>query len=312
MRTGSFSSETHHFLRRNLIIRSTTAYYSSVELASLEIRMARSENLPVLPQAVSEIMRLAEDPNANQRALEKAFEQDPAITAKILKVANSAYYGGNRAPTIGRAISFLGLSAIRSLVIGVSFQQMTGNKSESKHFNKVQYWLHCLSTAISCRVIAKLRLPGKGEELYCAGMVHDLGLLVLERFTPKELDAAVEMSLKQSITLLEAERLILGFDHCEVGGLLAEKWNLSELMIHGIRYHSKPLEDPTYQETTKIIHLGDKMALVCDYPGLGVDRYPDLDSFARELQVPKDQIPIIKQVVRQEVEKVMSAYNIAA
>ena len=58
--------------------------------------------------------------------------------------------------------------------------------------------------------------------------------------------------------------------------------------------------------------MGEKMALVCNYPGLGVDRYPDLDVFARELQLPKDQIPIIQQVVRQEVEKVMSAFNIAA
>ncbi len=274
--------------------------------------MARSENLPVLPQAVSEIMRLADDPNANQRELEKAFEQDPAITAKILKVANSAYYGGQRAPTIGRAISFLGLSAIRSLVIGVSFQQMTGNRSESRHFNKLQYWLHCLGTAVSCRVIAKLRMPAKGEELYCAGMIHDIGLLVLERFTPKELDAALELSLKTGTSLLETERKILGFDHAQVGGILAEKWNLSDLMVNGIRHHPNPDEDQQFYESTKIIHMGEKMARVCNYPGLGVEEEPDLDEFARQLQLPKDQIPIIQQVVRQEVDKVMSAFSIAA
>lgn len=274
--------------------------------------MARSENLPVLPQAVSEIMRLADDPNANQRHLEKAFEQDPAITAKILKVANSSYYGGNSAPTIGRAISFLGMSAIRSLVIGISFQQMTGNKSESKHFNKLQYWQHSTATAIACRVIGKLRLPVKSEELYCTGMMHDIGLLIFERFMPKELDAAIELSLKTGIPLCDAETNIVGYDHTEVGGLLAEKWHLNDLMRNGIRYHREPNKDGQYYESTKLVNLGEKVAVMCGYAGPGVTKVPDVAQFARDVELPVEQIPIILQVVQQELDKVMASFNIAA
>lgn len=289
-----------------------TSNYLTVQLASLEIRMARSENLPVLPQAVSEIMRLADDPNANQRELERAFEQDPAMTAKILKVANSAYYGGVNVPTIGRAISFLGMSAIRSLVVGVSFQQMSLNKSESKHFDKLVFWKHSVATALASRVIAKLKVPAKGEELYCTGMMHDIGLLVFERFVPKEFDAAVELSTRTGKPMIDAEREVLGFDHAEVGGILAEKWGLNDLMRNGIKYHLDAKKDGHYFETTSVVQWADMIASQCGYGGLGVAKTMNEIDLAASMGLPVEQIPIIQQVVIQELEKVQSSFNIAA
>lgn len=274
--------------------------------------MARSENLPVLPQAVSEIMRLADDPNANQRELERAFEQDPAMTAKILKVANSAYYGGANVPTIGRAISFLGMSAIRSLVVGVSFQQMSMNKSESKHFDKLEFWKHSVATALASRVIAKLKIPAKGEELYCTGMMHDIGLLVFERFVPKEFDEAVELSNRSGKTLFESEREVLGFDHAEIGGILAEKWGLNDLMRNGIRYHLDAKKDTQFFETTSVVQFADLLASLCGYKGPGVTRLPNEAELAKAMGLPAEQIPIIQQVVTQELEKVQQSFNIAA
>lgn len=286
--------------------------YLTVQLASLEIRMARSENLPVLPQAVGEIMRLADDPNSNQREMEKAFEQDPAMTAKILKVANSAYYGGANVPTIGRAISFLGMSAIRSMVVGISFQQMTMNRSESKHFDKLLFWQNSLATAIGSRVLAKLKVPAKGEELYCTGMMHDIGLLIFERFVPKELDEAVELSVRSGKSLIMAEKEVLGFDHAEVGGILAEKWGLNDLMKNGIRYHLDPASDGQFSETTRVVGWANDIAGLCGYGGLGVSKVPSEAELAAKIGLPPEQMPIIRQVVTQEVEKIQSSFNIAA
>jgi HD-like signal output (HDOD) protein len=257
-------------------------------------------------------MRLADDPNANQRELEKAFEQDPAMTAKILKVANSAYYGGANVPTIGRAISFLGMSAIRSLVIGVSFQQMSMNRSDSKHFDKLQFWQHSMAVALASRVLAKLKIPAKGEELYCCGMMHDIGLLIFERFVPKEFDDAVEVSIRTGRTLIECEREILGYDHAHIGGILAEKWGLNDLMRSGIRYHLDPKADGQYFETTRVIFWAEKVALLCGYPGPGAIKQIDEAELAKEIGLPVEQIPIIRQVVTQELDKIQGSFNIAA
>ncbi len=274
--------------------------------------MARSENLPVLPQAVSQVMRLADDPNSSQKDLEKAFERDPAITAKILKVANSAYYGGTQVPTIGRAISFLGMTTIRSLVVGVAFQQVLGNRTEVRGFDKLGYWRHSLATAVSSRILGKLTMPAKSEELYCAGMMHDIGLLILERFLPKELEEAIDLSTKSGRPLLECEKKFMDFDHLEVGSLLTEKWGLSDLIIQAIRHHDAPTNDRAFNETTKLVHFANKIANFAGYPCFGANPPMTEEQLAKQTGLPQAQIPVILQVVRAELDKAQESFNIAA
>ena len=285
---------------------------SFVDLASLQIRMARSENLPVLPQAVSAILRLADDPNASQRDLEKAFERDPAITAKILRVANSAYYGGANIPSIGRAISFLGMSTIRSLVVGVAFQQVVGSKAACRNFDKLAYWRHSLATGIAARLLGKLKLPSKAEELYCTGIMHDIGMLVLERFLPEEFEKAIELSLKAGVTLHEAESTVLGFDHASVGGLLAEKWGLTEIMRAGIDHHHSPKSETKYPEVAEITETANLFAYACGFANQGTIKCPSNEQLSEMSGLAIEQIPVIVQVIQAEVEKAESSMQIAA
>lgn len=283
-----------------------------VELCSLEIRMTRSENLPVLPQAVSSILRIADDPNVSQRDLEKAFEKDPAITAKILKVSNSAYYGGANIPTIGRAISFLGISAIRSLVVGIAFQQVTSSKPNTKHFDKVGFWRHSLATAVACRILGKLKCPARSEEMYCIGMIHDIGYLVFDRFMPDEFDTSLEMAKKHGVLVCQAEGKVMEFDHAEVGALLASRWRLSDSMVNAIRWHHEPEKDTKTRETTVILAAAHALAYDAGYghQGQKTEMIDRTDLIALEL--PDEQIPVIMQVIQTEVEKTCEQFNVAA
>lgn len=283
-----------------------------VELSSLEIRMSRSENLPVLPQAVSTMLRLSDDPNVSQRDLEKAFEKDPAITAKILKVANSAYYGGTNVPTIGRAITFLGITAIRSLVIGVAFQQASSNTSQSKHFDKLAYWRHSLATAIACRIVGKLKCPARSEELYCMGMLHDIGALVMERFLPKELDLVLDVVTKRGIPILKAEKQILGYDHTEVGALLAKKWGLSEPMTAGISYQNCLAPKHPYNEQARMIAAAHALVFEAGFGHANESVDPEERACLESLDIHAEQLPVIAQVIHAEVEKACDSFNIAA
>lgn len=283
-----------------------------MDLASLQIRMARSENLPVLPQAVSAILRLADDPNASQREIERAFERDPAITAKILRVANSAYYGGANIPSIGRAISFLGMSTIRSLVVGVAFQQVVGNRSQCRNFDKLAFWRHSLSTGIAARLLGKLKLPAKAEELYCTGIMHDIGMLVLERFQAAEFEKSIELSMKAGVSLHEAESTVLGFDHASVGGLLAEKWGLTEIMRAGIDHHHSPTSETKYPEVAETIETANLFAYACGYANQGTPKSPTHEQLAEMSGLPIEQIPVILQVIIAEVEKAETSMQVAA
>jgi HD-like signal output (HDOD) protein len=262
---------------------------------------------------VSTIIRLADDPNASQRDLERAFEKDPAIAAKILKVANSAYYGGAHVPSIGRALSFLGTSAVRSLVVGVAFHQMTAGKSLSKQFDKLEYWRHSLATAVICRILGKIRSPGRAEELYVAGMMHDLGQLIMERFMPAELDECIQNSRMMGLPLHVVEQEVIGFNHAQVGGILAKRWGLSALVQAGVSFHHDPDGDGDFYDTTILVAAANAMAHEAGFmngqrQGVESLSYPMVEA----MSLPLEQLDVIRQVASQEVTKASEAFHIAA
>jgi HD-like signal output (HDOD) protein len=282
-----------------------------VDLSSLEIKLARSENLPVLPQVVSSVLRLADDPDASPREMEKIIERDPGITAKILRVANSAYYGLNQVPSIGRALTALGMNTVRSLVVGVAYQQVMAGREMASHYSKLEFWRHSLAVASACRILGKLKMPGRSEELYGAGMMHDVGMLVMDRFYPNEFDAAIKAAQAELIPLHDVEVGMYGFDHTEVGALLAEKWGLTDIMRHAIRYHHSPYEDAEHADTTAIVNLANGLAhqsgLTNNVPLPTVE----LDEFAiAAVEVPEEQFGAIRNVLVQEVIRAQEAFQI--
>ncbi len=283
----------------------------TVELQSLKIKVSRSENLSVLPQIVSSVLRLVDSPHASTRELERIIQRDPAITAKILRVANSAYYGLEHVHSISHAIAALGLNNIRSLVVGVAYQQIISGRQSSEHFSKLGFWRHSLAVAIGARIFAKLLMPDQVEELYGAGMMHDVGILVMDRFYPEQLDQAIKQSQEQGQELHFVEQGVYGFDHTHVGGLLAESWGFSPAMAHAIRYHHDPEEDEEYAHTTRIVAAANHLAHRCGFPGAGATLRSEFPPRLLEsLKMPEEQLNVIGNVMACEVAKTEEAFQI--
>ncbi len=282
-----------------------------MELESLAIKVSRSENLPVLPQIVSQVLKLADDPESSPKALERIIERDPAITAKILRVANSAYYGLHSVPSVSRAISVLGMNTIRQLVVGIAYQQMISGRQSSQQFQKTEFWKHSLAVAIGSRILGKIKMPLRAEELYGAGMMHDVGMLVLDRFCPTEFDQALKSCHEENIPLHEAEQFLYEFDHAVIGGLLAEKWRLTGIMSNAIRYHHEPTADEKTAESTYIIHAADVLA---NRAGISNHLRPmeiPLDPAAEDyLGLPSEQYEVIMKVMSEEVARAQQAFGI--
>lgn len=282
-----------------------------VEFASLALKVSRSENLPVLPQVASTVLRLADDPNSSPKMMERTIERDPAITAKILRVANSAYYGLSNVGNIGRAIGVLGMNAVRSLVIGVVFQQLASGKEQAPNYSKLEYWRHSLAVAVTARILGKLRLPEAAEDLYVAGMMHDVGMLVLDRFCADEFDRAILFARSQQIPLHMAEKFAFGFDHCQVGAMLAERWSLPKTVAKAIEFHHRPQADPESLKTTAIVCLADHLAhrsgLTNNVP---LPKLPDWTEAREIVGISEEQLEVIQQVVVQEVIRAQDAFKI--
>lgn len=282
-----------------------------MDLRSLEIKISRSENLPVLPQIASSVLRLADDPDSSARDMEQLIQRDSAVAAKVLRVANSPYYGLCNVPSIGRAIAILGMNAVRSLVIGLAYQQVIGGKQVSKHFSKVDFWRHSVAVATASKIIGKLKMPSRSEELYSAGLMHDLGILVLDRFDATSLDQAILFAREQKIQLHQAEQHLFDLDHAQIGGLLADRWGLIGALKGAIRYHLSPQDDPDEMGFTAIITVADNLAHQCGFPN-NVEPFPlDIDPQLLELVgVPQEQLEPIRAVIVTEVVKAQEALQI--
>lgn len=283
-----------------------------MDLGTLELKIARSENLPVLPQVVSSVLKLADDPDASPRAMERIVERDPAITAKILRVANSPFYGGNKISSIGRAISMLGLNSVRSLVVGVAYQQVMSGKPTSVKFNKLEFWRHSLATATAARIIGKLRMPNKSEELFGAAMLHDVGFLVMDKFAPALLDECIKVSQRDGIPMYKAEQAVCSFDHTQLGELLAIRWGMSDIIRAAIRYHHEPFKDANFEETTSIIAAANALAydIGCTNHTQVAGCMMSSEELLDMVGVPEGQISAIRGVVVAEVARAEEAFMI--
>jgi len=243
--------------------------------------------------------------------MELLIQRDSAIAAKILRVANSSYYGLSQAPSINRAISILGMNTIRSLVVGIAYQQMIASRQTSKHFSRVDFWRHSVAVATAAKILGKLKMPNRAEELYSAALMHDVGLLVMDRFAPEQFDETFLYAREQQIMFHQAEQLLFDFDHAQIGGLLATKWELTGALKDAVTYHHAPWDCQDNMEFTAFVTVADLVAHQCGYDNNIPSDHVDIDpELLRVVGVPAEQLEAIKAVIVGEITRAEEALQI--
>ena len=281
-----------------------------VDLNSLCLRISRSENLPILPTVLIQILRLYEDPNVSPRSLERIIEQDAALTAKILRVAGSSLYGAKSATTVGRALSVLGMNALRSIAVSLAYQQILAQRNVGADFDRMSFWRHCLAVGVGAKAISKYICPSMMEEMYVTGLMHDIGILTLDRFMPNDLTSALRKAMAQKVSIDEAERQVLGFDHAEVGGHLAETWKLSQSLIDAVKYHHHPERDSVNSLTTGIVAAANYLAYKAGYPALpGIPGDVNGEAHLEAVGLTQDQIDMVSSTIMIEVDQSDTTYG---
>jgi HD-like signal output (HDOD) protein len=206
----------------------------------MERVIASIGELPTSPAIVSSVMGLTSNLNTSIDKLSHALSSDLALTAKVLRLSNSPFYGRARTvQSLQEAIMILGFSTIRSLVVASSTYSMFKHGHDKGLEDNL--WHHSLVTAMGARIIAK-RI-GKTqfiEEFFLAGLLHDIGVLVLLKRMPLEYAKVLEEERTAGTDRDEAERSILGFTHAELGSLVLERWNFPSILSNAVRCHSNP------------------------------------------------------------------------
>ncbi len=232
----------------------------SPESTELKALVQKITDLPTLPAMMATITRLMQDPRTSAEELGRAIATDPALVSKVLKLVNSAFYGfPGRISTITQAIVILGFSTIRNVVLTTSVLKAF-NKNGSHAFDVEKFWEHSLLTGAIARSLAVEREANFIEETFIAGLLHDMGRIVLSQKLTAEFDKVILVKEKANISQLAAEQSVLKLTHGDIGGWLARKWNLPIPFVEVMRLHHSPLEilaqePPAQRDTANLVFL---------------------------------------------------------
>ncbi len=241
---------------------------------SMDEIIAKIDELPAIPALVMRALELIDDPRSHVNQLAEVLASDQALTAKILRLANSAYYSFPRkVSTITDAIVILGFSTLKSLIIAASTYNLLNKEVEGYGLAQGELWKHSISCAMTARLLARKIRFRNPETAFVAGLLHDIGKVVLNTYMKKEFEEILKYVEENQVPFMVAEKEIIGFDHAEIGAKVAEKWNFPEELVKAIRYHHEPLavENKTGKANlSDITHLSDAIVLMMGF-GLGVD-----------------------------------------
>ena len=232
------------------------------------------QDLPTLPGIVMELLNAIDEEDVNISVLAQKVSHDQALTAKTLRFANSSLYGtSSKAATIQQAITFLGMQTVRNLIIAAA---MTGCFPERRcaGFDFKAFWRHSMATAICAKSLAR-HIGSDQDQAYTAGLLHDIGRLVLVTRFPQHYEKAIAYRIDHDCHMLEAEREVLGIDHVQAGSALAMHWSLSETLRHAIAGHHEP-ETQDGITLAAIVHVADAIAHALDLSGIEDDVVPPI------------------------------------
>jgi len=238
---------------------------------SLESIVEAVNDLPALPTVVTRVIQLTDDPNSTAQDINNVLNQDQAITARVLRLANSAFYGyTRRINTVTDAVVFMGFKTIRSIVIAASVSDILNQEIAGYALEHGELWKHSQSAAMAARLIARKAKFPTLDLAYTAGLLHDIGKVILNRTMKEAYIDVVERVGEGEIPFNQVENEILGFNHAQVGSKVAAKWNLPDQLVEAIEFHHNPDQATINPKLTAIVHLADAVCVAMGI-GIGVD-----------------------------------------
>lgn len=280
-------------------------------LSSLDTIIARIDDLPTLPKTVLRISELVNNPKSSARDLARVITDDQVLTARLLKLVNSSFYGfPQKISTVTNAIVLLGFDAIRNLLLTTTVFDLFYQRDPERRQRQEKLWEHSLGCAVGSKVIAGFTQNDKVEELFVAGLLHDIGKIVEMVYLKEEIDDIANLVAREKILMLTAEERILGYTHAEVGELLAQRWNLPVKLVQIMACHHQPRLAGRFAQEAAIVHLADILCRALELGYGGDHQIPPLSPDAWQmlgLDI-KNIPPIMHRMEREYAELAVLRY----
>jgi putative nucleotidyltransferase with HDIG domain len=236
------------------------------------------KDLPTLPTVAQEMLSNLDDDDTSLDVICEKVSLDQSLAAKMLKLANSSYYGANsKVVTLQQAVALLGIKNVKELILMTSIESSFPT-SNCQNFDADAFWRHSIATAICSELISRT-LKMKHDFAFTAGLLHDIGRLVLVTRFPKDYQQVLAHCEQNDCSLLDAERAVMGIDHVVVGWLLAKEWNFSDAIQDAIRGHHQP-DEKNLNSIASVIHVANSIVHALDLNKTEHDLVPTISKNA--------------------------------
>ncbi|VAX12482.1 HD domain protein [hydrothermal vent metagenome] len=223
-----------------------------------------------LPEVCLRVNEMMEDPATSAKALGQVISRDTGLTARLLKIVNSSFYGfPSKIETVSRAVTVIGLRELRGLVLAASAVE-TFSKIPTEVLNRVHFWRHSVYCGVVAQLVAEECKVLHSERLFVAGLLHDIGKLIIAHRLPEQMKTIKERVATEQRFDYEIEQQELGFDHADVGGALLREWKMPPTLCDAVYFHHHPSDATESLMDAAIIHLANSITGMAE-EGLDVD-----------------------------------------
>ncbi|MDR2578955.1 MAG: HDOD domain-containing protein [Chitinispirillales bacterium] len=237
-------------------------------IEELQDRIKTIANLPTLPHIATRLMQIVNLPSTSADVVASLVSQDVSLSAKVLRLANSAFYGVPKSiNTLNNAVVILGFKIIQTMVLSLTvFDMFVGGDDDSGAvFDRNNFWDHSLRCGVISRMLAHKRRRNFAldpEEAFCAGLLHDVGKIVMEQYLNQDLNRALRHAGANGVSVFEAEKNVLGYTHCDVASWLTGSWSLPDEIVQPLVYHHEPEEAAICADSVVACHIADILSKI--------------------------------------------------
>lgn len=225
---------------RKKSVNTTTEIAKNPEVALLLERIDNSD-ISSSRRVISEIIEVINDRNSTAKDLKDIIELDPSLTMKVLRFANSAYYGRAREVSeIQEAIIWIGFDALKELALNQKVYELFEKNLVVGDYSRLELWKHSVAVALCSKLIYRREFGRRGDAIYAAGLLHNIGILIHDQFMHEQFTQMLEQMTLQRKNLHEVEFAALGYTHAQIAGVIARRWALPEDLTNSIAHHKNP------------------------------------------------------------------------